>query len=199
MRRLGVLGGSFNPVHWGHLHIGLLAAEAAGLDEILFVPAARPPHKANGALAPAEDRLAMLGLALRPEPGARVSGIELAPGGPLYTIDTLAALRAEYPDAQLSFILGLDSLQELPTWREPERILTEHRVIAVDRPGVDRSSLDARLAGRVLLVEGNPFAISSSQIRRRVAGGLPIRHLVPAPVDEYIRTRGLYRAAAGPA
>lgn len=199
MRRLGVLGGSFNPVHWGHLHIGLLAAEAAGLDEILFVPAARPPHKTDGALAPAEDRLAMLRLALPGETGARVSTIELAEAGPRYTVDTLCALKAEHPDAQLAFIVGFDSLLEMPAWREPERILAEHRVIAVDRPGVDRSSLDPDLACRVMLVEGNPFAISASQIRRRVAGGLSIRHLVPGPVEEYIRARGLYRAAAGPA
>jgi nicotinate-nucleotide adenylyltransferase len=198
VRRLGVLGGSFNPVHWGHLHIALLAAEAAGLDEVLFVPAARPPHK-SGALAPAEDRLAMLRLALSDESGAGVSTIELAENGPRYTVDTLSALKAEHPDAQLAFIVGFDSLLEMPTWRDPERILAEHRVIGVDRPGVDGSSLDPDLARRVLLVEGNPLAISASQIRRRVAGGLSIRHLVPGPVEEYILAHGLYRAAAGAA
>ncbi len=197
MRRLGVLGGSFNPVHWGHLHIALLAAEAAGLDEVLFMPAARPPHKPDTILAPAQDRLEMLQLALLNEPRARVSGIELAADGPRYTVDTLARLREENPGAELAFIVGLDSLREMPTWREPERILAEHRVIAVDRPGVDREGLAPELSRRVLLVEGNPFAISSSRIRRRVAAGLSIRHLLPRPVEEYILARGLYRGDAG--
>ncbi len=193
--RLGVYGGSFDPVHWGHLHVALLAREAADLDEVLFVPAARPPHKPDRDLSSGEHRLAMLGEALAAEPRTSISTLELEAGGPRYTVDTLSRIRAERPDAEVHFILGLDSLRDLSTWREPERILGENRLIAVNRPGLDRGGVDPALAARCRMVEGNPFAISSSEVRRRVAAGLDIRHLVPGPVAVYISKHGLYRNA----
>jgi nicotinate-nucleotide adenylyltransferase len=191
--RVGVLGGSFNPVHLGHLYIAQLAREAGPLDRIVFVPAAEPPHKSPTDLAPAKDRLAMLRAALGTEPSTSISGIELETGGPRYTIETLARLQKVHPDARLAFIMGLDSLQDFPGWREPERILNEHEVISVDRPGLSMDDVDPAWAGRVTLVEGNPFAISSSDIRRRVGAGRTIRHLVSAGVAAYIAENMLYR------
>lgn len=196
MTRIGVFGGSFDPVHRGHLYVALLAREAAGLDRVVFVPAARPPHKAGAALAPAADRLAMLRAALDAEPESGVSEVELAPGGPRYTVDTLAALRTVYPGAALAFILGMDSLRDLPGWREPGRILAEAELIAVDRPGMAVPEIPSPWEGRVRLVTGNPFAVSSTDVRRRAAAGLSLRHLVTAGVEAYILDHGLYRAAA---
>jgi nicotinate-nucleotide adenylyltransferase len=197
MERLGVFGGSFNPVHWGHLHIALLAREAARLDRVLFVPAASPPHKEASALAPAPDRTAMLAAALDEEPGTAISDLELRPDGPRYTIETLTRLRDEHPGAQLPFILGLDSLRDLPTWREPKRILREFGLIVVDRPGLDPAALPPDFLTGIRWVGGNPFAISSTAIRERVSRGLSIRHLVPPAVAAVIEERGLYRAGSG--
>jgi nicotinate-nucleotide adenylyltransferase len=143
-------------------------------------------------LAPVEDRLAMLRLALDPEPAAEICDIELEPGGPSYTADTLDALQARYPEARLHFILGMDSLLELDSWRNPEAILARHAVVAVDRPGFDPSDLDPQIATRVRLVLGNPFAVSSTLVRRRVAAGLGVRHLVPAGVAGYLAGHALY-------
>jgi nicotinate-nucleotide adenylyltransferase len=196
MPSVGVLGGSFNPVHRGHLFVAQLAREAASLDEVLFVPAARPPHKEGEELAAVTHRLAMLRLALAGEPCTAVSEIELEDGGPRYSIETLEKLAQRRPAADLSFIMGLDSLHDFPRWRDPERILTGYRVIAVDRPGVDRAALDPGLAARCRMVAGNPFAISSTSVRERAARGLPLRHLVPAPVEAYIAQNGLYRREA---
>lgn len=192
MTRLGVLGGSFDPVHWGHLHIALLAREAAGLDRVVFVPAARPPHKESRELAPPEHRVALLELALSSEPKTEISRIELEPGGPRYTVATLDALRKLHSEAELAFILGLDNLRDLHQWREPARILDDYEVIAVDRPGLDRETVDPSVRERCRLVGGNPFAISSSAIRNRAARGLSIRHLVPPAVEVYITSRRLY-------
>ena len=192
MRR-GVFGGSFNPLHRGHLYAALLALETESLDQVLFVPASCPPHKSSEALAPARDRLAMLEAGMAGEPRFAISSIELEPDGPRFTIETLEALAGIYPQESLSFIMGMDSLVELPTWREPERILKEFQVIAVDRPGLDPDLRDLKLGGRPRLVTGNPFAISGTTIRERVARGLSIRHLVPEPVEQYIIGRGLYR------
>lgn len=194
MARIGVFGGSFNPVHRGHLFVAMLAAEAAELERVLFVPAADPPHKEGMELAPAPHRVAMLGAALASEPGTGISDVELRPAGPRFTVDTLQVLAAERPGDELVFILGMDSLLELPGWRSPERILERHRIVAVNRPGLDAGAVPPPLASRCLLVEGNPFAISATGVRRRVAAGLPLRHLVPRAVEDYIREHGLYTA-----
>ena len=122
-----------------------------------------------------------------------LSEIELRLGGPRYTVETLATLSRESPDSRFVFILGMDSLRDLPGWRDPERILSEHGVIAIDRPGMPPVDLDPLWADRVRPVSGNPFAISSTVIRERVAAGKPIRHLVPREIEAYILERGLYR------
>lgn len=193
MARIGVLGGSFNPVHRGHLHIALLAAESASLDAVLFLPASCPPHKTASSLAPEADRLAMLERALETEPAAAVSRIELEPRGPRYTVDTLDALQTRRPGDALRFIMGWDSLRDLPSWRDPQGILDRHGIIAVDRPGTPAADPDSDLARRCRLIRGNPLAISSTQIRDRAGRGLSLRHLVPERVAEYIESRSLYR------
>lgn len=198
MARLGVFGGSFNPVHLGHLHIALLARESQGLDAVIFVPAAHPPHKTPGALAPASDRLDMLRAALEGEGSSRISEIELEPGGPRYTVETLRALGKSYPGDRLTFIMGSDSLIDLPGWKEPERILQEFGIIAVDRPGFDPGRVEERWWKGVRVVEGNPLAISSTGIRERLRAGLSVRHLVPAPVNAILEERGLYRDSGDP-
>lgn len=192
MRRLGVYGGSFNPVHLGHLHVALLAREAAGLDEVLFVPAADPPHKPQGELAPADQRTAMLRAALATEPGSSISRVELDDASLRYTVDTLAALARQHPAAELTFIMGLDSLRDLPTWRHPEELVSRYRVVAVDRPGLTAPEVPPALARGVKLVTGNPLAISSTGIRRRLATGLSVRHLVPPAVNAYLAEHRLY-------
>jgi len=190
MELIGIFGGSFNPIHRGHLHAAALAREAARLERVIFVPASRPPHKSNAALAPDTDRMAMLKLAIEGDGASEVSGIELESGGPRFTIDTLDALQKTYPGVGLRFILGWDSLRDLPHWRDPEAILDRHGVIAVDRPGVDERV--PALAVRCTLVRGNPFAISATAVRERAAAGLSLRQLVPDPVAEYIESRRLY-------
>jgi nicotinate-nucleotide adenylyltransferase len=190
--RLGVLGGSFDPVHRGHLYIALLAREAAGLDRVLLVPAAQPPHKRGDRLTPVAHRVRMLEIAVRGEEGLDVSDVELRPGASTYTVDTLRTLAAENPGLELHFVLGTDSLHDFPRWRSPERILETHRLIAVDRPGVEPPVLEAATAARCRLVTGNPFGIAATLVRERCSRGLPIRHLVPGPVADYIAAHRIY-------
>jgi nicotinate-nucleotide adenylyltransferase len=135
----------------------------------------------------------MLRLALESEPDSVLSEVELEPSGPRYTVETLGVLQKAYPGESLTFIMGLDSLLDLPEWREPERIVSRHEVIVIDRPGFAPQDMDPRWMARIRMVTGNPLAISSSGIRNRVASGLSIRHLVPPRVDAYIAERGLYR------
>jgi nicotinate-nucleotide adenylyltransferase len=180
----------------GHLYLARLALEAAGLDRVLFVPAARPPHKPEGPRASDTHRLAMLEAAVTPEPGFAVSRIELEPGGPRYTADTLARLAAASPGEELRFLLGWDSLLDLPGWRNPDAILDDHGVVAVDRPGSGGDPPDS-LAGHpgVTLVRGNPFAVSATLVRRRLAAGLSVRHLVPDAVADYLALHRPYEEA----
>lgn len=185
--KLGLFGGSFNPVHHGHLITATRAAEAAGLDRVLFIPAAQSPLKNGGDQAPAKDRAAMLRLALRGNRRFGFSGLELARGGISYTIDTLREIRRMTP-ARLYLILGADAARLLSRWKSIQEIRRLASFLVVARPG-DR--LPARLSGgrivRAPLVE-----ISSSEIRDRVRKGLSIEYLLPKPVERYIFQKGLY-------
>jgi nicotinate-nucleotide adenylyltransferase len=202
LMRIGLLGGTFDPVHYGHLLLAESCREQGRLDEVWFVPAAVPPHKQNQTLSSAAARLEMLRLAVGGHEAFRVSEIELTRGGVSYTVDTLAAIRAERPDAELFLLLGGDSLVDMPTWRDPRRILELARPMTVGRPGsptpnyrvLDAFVDPAILAGLAALhVEMPLVGISSRDLRRRVAEGRSIRYQVPRAVEQYIATAGLYK------
>ncbi len=192
--RLGVVGGTFDPVHLGHLVLAETAREQARLDTVLFVPAGQPWRKTGRQIAPADDRLAMLRLATADNPVFSVSTIETERPGPSYTADTLSELQEQRPGAELFFIAGEDALLDLPHWRKPERIcrlatlLVARRQMEGGAPEPPAALPDAR----VTWLEMPLLQISASQVRSRVAAGLSVRYLVPDPVATYIRERRLY-------
>ncbi len=206
--RIGVYGGSFNPVHLGHLLAAECCREQAGLDRVLFVPAATPPHKQDHPLASADDRVAMLHLAVGGHDAFGVSMVELERGGVSYTIDTLASLQDQFGDARLSLILGPDSLALLPSWREPEGILGRWEILAVERHGLDDVATIVReprladllgpqraatiVATRVVMPA---IGIRASDLRTAVAAGKSIRFQTPRAVEAYIAAHAVYRQA----
>ena len=196
-RRIGVMGGSFNPIHIGHLVTADEARYSFDLDEVVFVPAGRPWQKEAVDIAPAEHRYMMCVIATSPDPAFRVSRIEIDREGPTYTLDTLRALKDERPANELFFITGADAILQILTWRDPEAVLREARFIAATRPGYDLDRLEKELPqgleDRVSVMEIPALAISSTDVRRRAREGRPIRYLVPAGVPEYIEKNGLYR------
>jgi len=188
LKKIGILGGTFNPVHTGHLILAQDALEQFGLDRVLFIPCAHPPHKTPYRLAPASHRIGMLKAALNGDSRFAVSDMEIKRGGVSYSIDTLRELRRMFPKSVLYFIIGADSLTELHSWRKVGEIQKLCIFIAMGRPGyVVRSSSNVRL------FKGHLVEISSSEIRKRVAEGRRIRHLVPKAVERYIRSRCLYQ------
>jgi len=197
--RLGVMGGTFDPIHHGHLVAAQEAASTLGLDRVLFIPVWQPPHKADEPWASPDDRLCMVRLAVADNPRFEVSTIEIERTGLSYTVDTLQRLTGIFPKASLYFIVGMDSLAELPKWHEPAGILRLARIAALHRPGwqtVDLATLARELpesAGRVELVEMPELDISSSELRDRIQAGRPVRYLVPDAVAAYVAERGLYR------
>ena len=190
------MGGTFDPIHHGHL----VAAEEARwqfrLDQVLFIPTGRPWQKPVG-VSPAEDRYLMTVIATAPNPAFAVSRMEVDNPGPTYTVDTLRRLRAELPqDTRLLFIGGADVVQQLLTWKEPEQVLALTELIAATRPEFDLDGLVQQIpgaAGRVHRMEIPALAISGRDVRARVARGAPISYLVPEDVARYIEKRGLYR------
>ncbi|HZU97112.1 MAG TPA: nicotinate-nucleotide adenylyltransferase [Planctomycetota bacterium] len=196
--RIGLVGGSFNPIHRGHLAIARSAREALHLDRVILIPSARPPHKKNLDLAPAADRLAMARLAAGP--GIEVSSIELDRQGPSYTVDTLRAFHAQEPDAELTFIIGADSVPELVTWRDAKTLVGLARFAVAARPGhdLDRevTASEQALGAKFTLVPIEPDPVSATDIRERVRAGRSIDGLVPDAVRDYIRAHHLYSAKA---
>jgi len=203
--RIGIFGGSFNPVHMGHLIAAESAREQASLDRVLFMPAAHPPHKLDQHLAPATDRLAMLTLATASNPAFDVSCDELDRGGVSYTVDTLADLASQWPGDPLVLLLGPDAVRGLPTCREPERIAELAELVTVERDRLDDAAClrdDERLrtvlgADRVeQLIEHRvrmpAVGIRATDIREAVRAGRSIRYLVPAAVAAYISQHSLY-------
>lgn len=196
-RRIGVMGGTFNPIHNGHLVAADEALTAFGLDEVVFVPAGRPWQKEGLDVAPAEDRYLMAVVATASHPRFRVSRIEIDRDGPTYTVDTLGALREALGNVELSFITGADAVLEILSWKDPEEVLRRARFIACTRPGYDLDRLAKQLPEgmeqRVEIMEIPALAVSSTDIRRRIREGKPIRFLVPEGVATYIEKSGLYR------
>lgn len=199
--RVGVFGGTFDPIHLGHLIAAEDARERLGLDEVLFIPAGQPWFKAGAAVSAAQHRLAMARLAVKGNPRFRVSDIEIRRPGPSYTIDTLEALAAERPGAELYVLLGLDALREMRRWRDPGRVFAMARVVGMARPGasLDFAELDAAAPDavhRALIVDGPRVDISGTDIRRRIAAGLSVRYRLPSDVADYARRHGLYKSVS---
>jgi nicotinate-nucleotide adenylyltransferase len=191
--RLGVLGGSFDPVHLGHLRAAESARESLQLDEVLFVPAGQPPHK-GGTHASGRERFAMVCLATASHPGFAVSALELDRSGPSYTVDTLLELRAERPEAELYLIVGSDTVPEVAGWRSAERLRELATLAVVTRPGQAPPAPAVEPPGaRVALARGPGLEVSSSEVRQRLRAGLSVRYLVPDGVHDYLVKRRLYR------
>jgi len=199
-KKVGILGGTFDPVHNAHLAIIDEARLGLELDEIILVPAGRPWMKSDRVITPAEHRVRMLRLAITGRFGFYVSTTEINRPGPSYTVDTLEEFNREYSGlAELYFLLGWDNLPELPRWRDPREVIELCKLVAFPRPGSSLPDIDVidklipGLCQRIILMERPMMDISATQIRERVAKGLDISELVPKSVAEYIRDKGLYR------
>lgn len=198
IRRLGILGGTFDPIHHGHLVAAEEARHQLQLDRVLFVPAGTPPHKPRQPISPIHHRLQMVQLAIAGRPYFSVSRVDADRPGPCYTVDTLQLLRAEWgPEPAFFFIEGADSLADILTWRQPHRLLELCELAVVGRPKVelDLPYLEGRLPGltaRIHWVQMPRLEISSSDLRARVRDGRPIAYLVPLAVERYILEQGLY-------
>jgi len=198
---VGILGGTFDPIHHGHLVIAEEAREALGLERVLLVPAAEPPHKPDSVVTPAEHRLAMVELAVAGNPAFAVSGIEVERGGPSYTVETLETLLREGVSDPW-FILSAEALAGFPAWRRPDRILELCRLAVVPRG--DHDALDAAWVRehfpgreeRIAFLAGPLLPISGSVVRRRAAAGRSVRYLVPDAVARYIADHALYTEPA---
>ena len=210
--RIGIYGGSFDPVHLGHLIAAESAREQASLDRVIFVPAAQSPHKTDRTLAGAADRLAMLELATAGHAAFEVSSVELERGGVSYTVETLAEMRGRFPDDQLVLLLGPDAVRGLASWREPKRIAELAELVTISRIGLDdvdqlrddaklRELLGATLLERCVAgcVRMPAVGVRATAIREAVRAGRSIRYLVPAAVATYIQQRGLYHNATADA
>jgi nicotinate-nucleotide adenylyltransferase len=195
-RRLGVMGGTFDPIHYGHLVTAEEALVQYSLDGVVFVPTGRPWMKQDRSVSPAEDRYLMTVIATASNPRFQVSRIEIDRDGPTYTVETLRALADEHPDAELYFITGADAMLEIFDWKEPNEALDLAHFIAATRPGYDLARFESRTPTRhpnVSVMNVPALAISSTDIRDRVRGTRPIRYLVPEGVKTYIDKAGLYR------
>jgi len=219
--RIGLFGGTFNPIHFGHLRAALEVREGCGLDRVFLIPAAVPPHKDSGALAAAADRLRMIELAVEGEPGITVSDVEIRRGGPSYTVDTVRHFRGALPaGADIFLIVGLDAFLEIDTWRSFRELLALVPVIVISRPdashrsaGSEREAVAGFIRSRIsppCTLSGNSAGfsaegvrgvtlfpvttldVSSSRIRELAAAGRSIRFLVPEPVRQHIKAKGLY-------
>jgi nicotinate-nucleotide adenylyltransferase len=190
MRRIGLFGGSFDPVHLGHLLVAQAAREEMELDRLFFIPAAQSPFKPERQPTPPGARLRLLRLALAGKPWCVLDEQEIQRGGVSYTIDTVRAYRLSYPEVDLHYLIGADHVEKLPKWREADQLAKLVRFIVIPRPGRPNMPLPEPFQGRTLA--GFPLGVSSSEIRERVARGLSIQDLVPEAVAEAIRNNGLY-------
>lgn len=195
--RLGILGGTFDPIHQGHLVVARQARQVYDLDRIVFIPSGRPPHKSASSVSSGQDRYLMSLLATADEPHFHVSQVELMRTDTSYTIDTLRLLQSwAGPECRLHFIAGADMALDLPNWRQPDAILDQCRFVAVTRPGYDLNAIQNVLgkqrAAKVEILALDTPDISSTEMRRRVADGEAISGMVAEPVEQYIRAAGLY-------
>ncbi len=222
MKRVGILGGTFDPPHLGHLRAGEVARQALSLERVLYIPAADPPHKQNDGVTDASHRVRMIELALADEPGFDVSRVEVDRSGPSYTIDTMEVLQSELPDARFYFIMGSDTFREIRTWRKWENFLSSYSIVVQRRPEVpdlpvvddapsgplrdvltDRPELSGRMIAvapdaiaheeeGIFVLQSAMLSVSSTAIRESVGRGGSIRFLVPDPVAAYVEHHHLY-------
>ena len=197
-RRLGVIGGTFDPPHYGHLVLAENGRAQLDLDVVLFVPAAQPPHKPERPITAARHRVAMVEAAIVGNPAFQLSRVDLDRPGPHFTVDMLGILRQTYPQATLYFLMGGDSLAEFLAWRDPADIVAQAHLAVMQRPGweADVATLEEQLPGVgewLRWLDTPHLKISGTDLRRRVRERLPIRYLVPAAVQRYVREHALYR------
>lgn len=199
MQRIGLMGGSFNPIHCGHIHLARAALDSGLVDRVLFLPTGNPPHK-HEELADKLCRLEMTQLAVAGEAGMEVCREEVDREGVIYTVDTLMRLREKMPDCRFFYLIGADTLRVLGTWRRVDEVIALCAFLVVMRPGEDKAQAQQQAAywrergAQISFLPADLMDISSTQIRERVAAGLPLEGLVPPAVERYIRTNGLYRA-----
>jgi nicotinate-nucleotide adenylyltransferase len=196
-RRVGVMGGTFDPIHHGHLVAASEVQSWFSLDEVVFVPTGQPYQKVDRDVSPAEHRYLMTVIATASNPAFRVSRVDIDRDGPTYTIDTLRELHAELPEAELYFITGADALGDILGWRDPEQLFELAHFVGCTRPGydMDASTLDGIPSERVTIVEIPALAISSTDCRARTAKGEPVWYLVPDGVVQYIAKHHLYEGS----
>lgn len=198
--RIGVFGGTFDPIHLGHLSAAQDAASLLGLDRVLFVPNRVPPHKRHRPVSDVADRVTMVDLAIADNQLFAVSLLELEREGPSYTLDTLRELRKQLPGSDIVFLVGCDAVPALPTWNRPDELLKEFEIVVMERPtgrSVDWETVETRFPGirdRLQVIPVAQLEISSDDIRTRVREQRPIRYLVPAAVERYVSEHGLYEA-----
>jgi nicotinate-nucleotide adenylyltransferase len=199
--RVGVFGGTFDPIHHGHLILAEQAREQGRLDQVWFIPAARPPQKEGQAITRFDQRVEMLSLALAGNPAFRIDELEKDRLGPSYTVDTLAELHARHPGTEFFLLLGGDSLIDLPTWRDPHRLLGYAALLVMARPGLTlmtadelrgRLGLPPTVPARLEVVQSPRIEIASRDLRRRAAAGLSLRYFLPRAVEVYIAEKRLY-------
>ncbi len=197
--RLGLLGGTFDPIHYGHLLLAAQCKEQCKLKEVCFIPSGDPPHKEKTKITAAKKRVEMLEFATACDPSFTISQIELNREGTTYTVDTLRAIQTERPDAELFFLMGADSLDDLPTWKEPKEIVKLATIVAVNRgddplPTIDNitAALGEEVASRIQFVTIPGVEFSSSDIRQRIAEDRCIRYMVPRAIEAYIWEQRLY-------
>jgi nicotinate-nucleotide adenylyltransferase len=200
--RLGVLGGTFDPPHYGHLALAENARVQLDLGRVLFAPAGQPPHKPDRPITPAHHRVVMVEAAIADNPAFVLSRVDMDRAGPHYTVEMLALLQQEYPAAELFFLMGGDSLSKFLTWRDPAGIVRQARLAVMRRPGREPNvaALERAVPGiceRLVWLDVPHLDVSSSGLRQRVRHGLPLRYLVPPPVEAYVREQRLYEALPG--
>jgi nicotinate-nucleotide adenylyltransferase len=195
--RFGIMGGTFDPIHYGHLAAAEEAKHRFALQKVIFIPCGQPPHKKDYQVTNAEHRLEMTRLAIEDNPEFEISRLEIDRPGPSYAIDTIAELRQSYLDAEFYFITGADAILEILTWKQPQRLADMCELIAVSRPGYDlavfKEKIGNEIAPRVHLLDVPGVSISSTEIRCRVSQGTPVRYLLPEKVRTYIEKESLYR------
>ncbi len=195
VQRIGIFGGTFDPIHYTHLDVARVALTAANLDRVIFVVSARPPHKHDATQATPEQRLAMVEAALIHEPRMVASAVELHRSGLSYTYETLDHFADEYPGAEFFLILGMDALKDLPKWKHPDRILLRARLLVVPR-AEDNVEVPESMEGKFILLPFETSTVSSTDIRRRAASGEDLHDLVPPGTLRVMREERIYSAGA---